>query len=430
MNNNIPDRTVAPAIHNLRHLVMPGVESRRLSNGMRLITYNGCDEPVSRLVVAVRGGHAEGSVAGFATLLSRTCDEGTSLYSASQIAETLDFNGSWMASNAEAHLITRTFFSLNDRLDNVLPVIAESVASPVFPDHEISVAREKFARTQELNSKKVAWVASQRLQTMTTGSLTPLTQTPEPAAIRTIEAAELRDVYRRWFNPADITLYLCGQLTGDVVGRVEDVFGRMKATGPGATLVETPFIPQGDPRLERITMPGELQSAIAAAIPAIGRNHPDYVALRLAVTFLGGYFGSRLMMNLREDKGFTYGVSAALEGYRDAGRVTISLQCDNAFVEPAIDEIRNELKRMADPASYSDAEIQCASSFVRTVLASQLDSPFSIMDYHQLKDFVGTPENYFESQQEILRKANPEWLASLAARYLDPDRLYITVAGA
>lgn len=164
------------------------------------------------------------------------------------------------------------------------------------------------------------------------------------------------------------------------------------------------------------------------SIPAVPRSHPDYNLLRMTVTALGGYFGSRLMMNIREDKGYTYGISSALLGSREGGYIVISAQCDNRYTSALIDETRAELIRMAD-SPLSDDELKRLKFNVASDLASTLDTPMTMMDYYELRHTIGVPDDYFYARQKALAEITPEIVCEMSRRYLNPDSLRISVAG-
>lgn len=174
--------------------------------------------------------------------------------------------------------------------------------------------------------------------------------------------------------------------------------------------------------------PESLQSAVVLSIPAIARTHPDYNFLRLTVTALGGYFGCRLMTNIREDKGYTYGITASLIGSHDGSYITVSAQCDKRYTEALIDEVRNELRGMVTRPLGAD-ELSRLRFNAASDLASTLDSPMNMMDYYELQQTVGTPPGYFDARQDALADITPEIICAISQKYLDPDALRISIAG-
>jgi len=189
-----------------------------------------------------------------------------------------------------------------------------------------------------------------------------------------------------------------------------------------------PFAPDYAGSEVVVDHPGALQSAVVMSIPAIDRSHPDYCALRLATMALGGYFGSRLMTNLREDKGLTYGVTAGLYGYREGSAVMVSTQCDNRSVKSVVDETVNEIKKLADNPPEGE-ELNRLIQTASTGLASILDSPFNVINHIAAERLTGTPVDYFDRQQTAVASLSAETIGNCARRYLDPDKMLIAVVG-
>ena len=425
-----PDRRTAPEVSVPGNLIMPPVESLILANGARLACYSGGDADVNSLTVAIGGGTAEEEVAGLTSLTNAVAVDGTTTMTSEEIAEVLDFNSSWTSGNVGLHRSTRHFFSLNSRFDDVLPVIADIIESPVFPDHESAVGCEKSARQAELEREKERFYSDNEVNRLLKGRRSRSARVAEPDELRALTADDLRRAYRRAFNPLNMTVYLSGRLTPHIVDAVASRFEAMKAHGEGVGPAASDFKADGKPRRVDIPRPGALQSAISAGIATpVGRRDDDYEMLRIAVVALGGYFGSRLMLNIREDKGYTYGIGASLMGYPDESFLRISTQCDNRYADSVIDEIRAELLRLQSPDSFNADEIERLRSFVTTLLTAELDSPFAIMNHHAVLDDVGAPADYFARQQRALASMTPESLAGMARRYLSPENLYIAVAG-
>ena len=143
---------------------------------------------------------------------------------------------------------------------------------------------------------------------------------------------------------------------------------------------------------------------------------------------LGGYFGSRLVANIREEKGLTYGITASLNGSPEGSYVEISAMCDKKYAGQVLDEVASELKLLAtDPPR--GAEIERLKLSATTSLAEMLDTPFSRMGYYMTQVLVGTPDNYFEEQCRQIRLLTSDSIAEMASRYLDPQFLYSVISG-
>ena len=229
-------------------------------------------------------------------------------------------------------------------------------------------------------------------------------------------------------DPKGMHVYLSGLLTDRMISEAEQIFSEIPAKSP-FPLPRLVFPEHSTGARTHVDMPHALQSGVQMSIASIGRNHPDYIALRMAVIALGGYFGSRLMLNIREDKGLTYGISASLYGYRHSSFITISSQTDPSTVERLIEESILEIENMKNPSTYSPDEIDRLSRFVLSELAGVLDTPFSRCDFLQTEVTAATPPGYFAMQEHTARTLTPELLADMASKYFDTPKLFISTAG-
>ena len=173
---------------------------------------------------------------------------------------------------------------------------------------------------------------------------------------------------------------------------------------------------------------GAVQSAIKIRIGAIPRSHPDYIPLRILITALGGYFGSRLMKNIREEKGFTYGISASLSGRRHEGYIDIETQCDSAYTWKVIDEISAEISRLQHEPLGRE-ELLKVKKYIISSLTKVLDTPSARADYASTDFLYGTGADYFNRQVEITDRITPEELTEVARLHLKPDSALQIVAG-
>lgn len=175
-------------------------------------------------------------------------------------------------------------------------------------------------------------------------------------------------------------------------------------------------------------MPDSLQSAISFSIPTIGREHPDYINLRLAIMALGGYFGSRLNKNIREEKGYTYGITANLLGFREGAFVEIRVQCDPAYVESVIAEVKEEIRRMVDEP-LSEEELNAVKNFAMTTLASILDSPFTIIDHHISNHHLHIAPDYFDAQLGAISNLSAATVSRMISEHVDAEKMSVTIVG-
>ncbi len=424
----ILDRKTAPPIKAFGHLEIPQTRTITLDNGIPLTVLDNGEQEVNRITLAWDGGIAEAQSQAVATIATNMLREGTTKHSGAEISEVMDFNGSWLKSQLHPHHTSLVLYSLNSRTSNVLPVIKEIISDPSFPEKELSVLREKTASASELERQKVEYQSALNLRRMLMGEYHPLAKAETPDEIRAITSNDIKAFHSGIFSTATCRIFLSGRITPAIEDMVNQYFGVTKPENKGCELNIQPFEPHNSTRKIITQKDGALQSSIKLALPTIDRNHPDYIALRIAIIALGGYFGSRLMMNIREDKGYTYGINASLLGYREGGFIAISTQCDNRYVNPVIKETIHEIKRLASE-KFPEEELVRLKHYVMTQLASILDSPFSMMDYYENIHFTPTAPDYFSQQIHIVNSLTAEDIPHIISEHINLDKLYTSICG-
>ncbi|MDE6489595.1 MAG: insulinase family protein, partial [Muribaculaceae bacterium] len=340
------DRTVAPAVRAFSNLYMPELRRVTLDNGITLSIADGCNHDVNRLSLMWNGGTAEVQAPSVATLTMQLMREGSALHSGEELSKAFDFNGSWIKGVAQSHSSSVVMHSINSRMDTVLPLFAEMVAEPEFPEQALSAQRESLAGSVEIARTRVDNMSQRAVRDMIFGKSHPLAKDETPDEIRSISRGDLIDFHASVIGNALPDIFIAGRITPAIEDAVNRWFGQFKPKGEPLSLNVVKPEPVSGSAVNIVDYPGAKQSSVKIAIPTIGREHSDYIDLRLAVIALGGYFGSRLMTNIREEKGLTYGINAGLYGYREGGVVLIGAQTDNSTAGTVIAETISELRRL------------------------------------------------------------------------------------
>lgn len=421
-------RATPPSVATATSMILPPLQRKELANGIPLYIYNKCDSPVNYISAITTGGEAEARHMATAALTSITQREGSVKNPDGAISEIMDYNGSWLKSTPMSHFMQHSMFSLNANIGHVLPVFADMLYHPTFPEAAYNVRREALARNLEVSAGDVSFVARCESDRQAMGATHPLARTDTPEEIRGINADEIRTFAARHITPGNTALYLCGEITPEVEQAVADTFGSLPTGAEKPSPLITRYTPAPEGTVHKSAMPGALQTAVCLTMPAIPRHHPHYLPLHLTVMALGGYFGSRLMLNIREEKGLTYGIGASLLGQADGAYTLISCETDNDNVTQLIDEIRAELTNLCTNPCRGD-ELYRLKQCALSQMASTLDSPFSITDYHITMLTTGIPEGYFENKIKAIHDLTADTIADMARLYLNPDTLRIAMAG-
>lgn len=419
------DRTIAPPVHMMGNLKLPIPKTLILDNGVHLHYIDGGSQDVNQLNIVWQGGINDNANMVAPKLAASLMCEGTAKMSGAEISESIDFHGALLKAMASPHFTTLSLIALNSMTEGILPVVEDIITCASYLEAPFEMFRQIEADDFELARSNVAVLAREAVSILSKGPEHPEAIPLTKERILSTTLAQVRDQYRRLITAQNCHAFLSGRISDEVLHRTTDLLAGLQSDKPSIALDVVPYQPLPPQRVD-IDRPGAVQAAVVAEIPAPDRNHPDYVPLRIAVAALGGYFGSRLMKNIREDKGYTYGIGAYLLGSREGGTISIMAQADKAYVDPLIDELRIELSRLVDvPLSHD--EILALRQYLSTSLMEFLDSPFAIMDYYRTIHTVGIPTGYFERQVEAVRGLNAEMVCEIARKYIDPAQLRIAV---
>lgn len=425
-----PDRTTPPRVTELSGMKLPPLSRHTLPNGVRLAILDAGSQPVSRITVIHGGGKLDIDRPELYPVLTGTLSEGTQSMSGAAIAETLEYNGAWTSFNAGRHNCVSTLYGLNSRAQETIPVFADILTRPALTPEATGTQCKKIAAATDLSRKKVSNAASEEINILAYGPRHPAARVLTGADFLSVSADDIRRLHARAFLGAPPTIYLAGQITDELLGLVEKCFGQTDYTagnGISRRVIAPEYNPAGDRRLR--LMPDSMQTAIRIAIPTLPRTAPDYENMRLATIALGGYFGSRLMANIREDKGYTYGISAFPTPRLEGTFINIECQTDNSHVNDVLRETETEIARLAETL-MPDEEITGIRRLLLSSLASVLDSPFSMLDFHINLDALGVTGDSYTRQVEAATAMTPAIIREATVKYLvDAPRL-TALAGA
>lgn len=422
-------RTIAPPVRQMTVFSLPAVRHRLLSSGVEMLIYDKCDVPVSYITICTPGGNLELPSPAHGALASILRREGTRSWSGEEINSILDFNGAALKSVTHAHTNSISLRVLNSNLPATLPLLREMWLCPTFGEAPLAVRREALARNLEVSANDVDYLAGCASDILIMGADHPAAKVDAPDEVRAINTDDLIKDFSILNNPNEARIFLAGQITPDVEELIAQTFSDLPSKSTPYSPNIHPFAPAPPLSEKKIEKADAMQSAVCITIPtSLLRTDADYTVLHTAVSALGGYFGSRLMLNIRERLGLTYGISASLMGTPEGSYIEISADTDCASVGRLREEVSLELARMASEPPTGE-ELHRLKQTLISSQAALLDSPFSIIDQHVTSMVAAIPDGYFESKLRAIASLTPDTLASISARYLRPESIRTALAG-
>ena len=420
------DRTQQPPVTPFGALSMPQPRIDRLNNGIELFIVDKGDQEVCRLDILFEGGRYAATTPAIADMTGPMLRKGIPGMDAEAIAEHLDYYGAWIQTATTQHYSAISLFSLNRNLDKVLPLIASMITAPSMPQKSFDVLRQQRIQQLEINRQKVSFLAAEAFNTLLFGASHPYARTTSAQDLQSITIHDLQQYHINHYLNTGIRILLSGRISDKVLELVHRHFDNLSPAYTPPVTVD-PIAPEAT-HTSFIHRPAALQSGIRMGLPVIGSNHPDYPLLTMLNLVLGGYFGSRLMTNIREEKGYTYGISSHIVSMRKGAYFTIVTETGTQYTQPLIEEVRNEMLQLCNNPIPHD-ELETARNYLQGRRARALDSPFSMSDYFVSSIISGTPLNYFNTEDEIIRTATADDLLRVARTHLHPDNLYFAIAG-
>ncbi|MDE6310675.1 MAG: insulinase family protein [Muribaculaceae bacterium] len=424
------DRSKAPEVKPFGFRKLPQDSIERLDNGVSFHTLSGGTASLVQLTLLFPGGKSDVDNSNIPTMASGLVSEGAGPYSGSEIADSLDFAGATFSPHSSKHYTGLSTVVLSHKLPDILPLLRAMTEEPHFEERDIENLKNLLAARLRMDERKVLFRAQTAFNQLIYGAGHHQAIVPTVEQIETVDRATLAKFHGSLVKPERMHAYLAGSLDKRTTEAVKDFLNSLYAPEPEAKGIELRReIPRPEPAQTVFTeMPEAVQSAIYAGVPAIRRDEKDFINLRLAVMALGGYFGSRLMTNIREEKGLTYHIESYLASQHEDGMVVIQAQCNSDNVGEVEDEIRKEMRLMAENPPEG-RELERLKLTAMTRLVETLDSPLSVMAYRQLELVTGTPRDYFEAQERAIAAISPEIMANMAAKYLRPEQLRVSIAG-
>ncbi|MDE6353399.1 MAG: insulinase family protein [Muribaculaceae bacterium] len=422
------DRSTPPQINDFGRLEIPSPRTITLPNGIVLHVINAGTVPVNNIFVTWNRGEADVDSPAALSLMVSCMTEGTSRLSGAEIADIFETNGSWIKFGTSLHQSYITAYSLNSNVREIIPVLIDIITNPTFDNDIFEIKKNKYITNKKIKLEKVIYQASLGIIDLNYGKKHPFAIEESPEEIAKINRDKVAELHRDIIATYPPVIYLSGLIDDPLLNLVIDSFSELQFKQPASPykVIERQSAPAGS--VVRKSMPGKKQSGIKMVIPTIPFDHPDFIPLQVVVTALGGYFGSRLITNIREDKGYTYGITARLLTLKEGSSVSITCECDNRYVDAVIEETKNELRRLADEP-MDQSELQTVTSYLKSSLASCLDNAFSLKEYFQGQFSLGKDSSDYYVTQDILQKITPADIQNIARKYLNPDNLLISIAG-
>ena len=423
-----PDRTLGPGFAPINDIDFLPVQTFHLPNGIPVSLMEAGSQDVTRIDWVFPAGAVQADVPLLASTVANLIFEGTSTRTSSQISETLDFYGAYLNAQTYHHNSVITLFCLARDLKVLLHLVEDVIKDATFDPVEFEIYIDKRRQEHLVESDKVKTIAARKFSQVIFGDDHPYGRKLELHHFDTLKREHLIDFYKNAFTPHECRIVVAGQPGADLADLLTHHFGSKNwEQGPFNQNGVGPICPSNQ-MFHLVEREGALQSAIRIGRPLFNNHHPDFIPLQVVNTILGGYFGSRLMMSVREERGLTYGIGSSILSFLKCGMWTIASEVKGEMRQAAIDAIFGEMERMMNEP-VSDHELELVKNYMLGELLRNFDGPFSSADiYRTILEFDLDFGFYTEMAKQI-RSITPAQIQNLSVKYLNPKDFYVVVAG-
>jgi predicted Zn-dependent peptidase len=427
-----PDRSAPPGLGPPPRLVLPAVQRRELANGLRVLLLEAHDVPLVQVNLVVHAGSADDPAGrfGLASFTAGMLDEGAGTRSALEIADAVEFLGAELTTSSSFDASAVRLNVPARQLEQALPIMADVALRPTFPGAELERLRQERLTALIQTRDDPAAVAPPAFARVVYGG-THRYGTAAIGTTATLEAAtadELRAFHAANYRPRNATLLVVGDTTPTaVLPLLERTFGAWR----GGDAVARPSLPAApQPATREVTivdMPGAEQSQIRIGAVGVARSTPDYFALQVLNTVLGGSFTSRLNQNLREEHGYAYGARSQFDMRRSPGPFTAAAGVQTDKTAESLTEFFNELRAIGEPIGAD--ELAKAKNYLALGFPGDFETLGDLAARLEELVVYGLPDDYYADYTTKIGAVTAADVQRAAAEYIRPDRLAVVVVG-
>ncbi len=421
----MPDRTIAPPIKDAIefNLTLKPYQLFELDNGVPVYAIDAGVEDVIQLEFVFFAGNWFDKQPQVANAANALLKNGTSTKTAFEINEHFDYFGAYLNKACYNETATITLHALNKHLPNLLPVLRELLSDSVYPDAELDIFKQNSKQKLLVNLQKSDFVAGRLIESYVYGEQHPYGSYTHATDIDAVEATQLRSFFDEYYRNGQCVIFVSGKLPADIETQLNAAFGKMNWTKPVYGQLHRAVSPVEEKKYRVTNDVNGVQGSIRMARSFPNRHHPDFVKVMVLNNVFGGFFGSRLMSNIREEKGYTYGIYSYLQNHLQETAWLVSTDAGKDVCEATIEEVYKEMELLRNEPADEEELLLVRNYMIGTVLGD-LDGPFSIMSRWKNIILNGLTEDYFYHSINTIKTVSAEELQALANKYLQPGDFY------
>ncbi|MFN8115576.1 MAG: pitrilysin family protein [Bacteroidia bacterium] len=422
------DRKTAPDFKTIDKIHIQHAVENTLDNGIKVYTIDSGSQELTKIEFLFKAGMYYQSQPLLASAANNLLETGTKNYTANELSDNIDFFGSFFECAVDQDYASLALFSLNKYIDKSLHYVEDIIKNPIFPKDEFDIYISNKKQKHLVNSEKVNVLARRRFSELIFGEKHPYGVSVKDNDFEKLSLESVIDFYKTFYHSGNCTIIASGKLSNDLLEILNNHFG--KTSWGQVQAIPTPQVKLDTTQQQHhfIEKADAIQSAVRVGRLMFNKTNPDYFKFQVLNTILGGYFGSRLMANIREDKGYTYGIGSGLASLVNGGYFYISTEVGTDVTNDTLKEIYKEIKLLREELVDAD-ELETVRNYVLGQFLRSVDGPYALADKFKAVWEFGLDYDYFEKYFEAVKTITPEEIRTLANTYLQEKDLIELVVG-
>lgn len=404
-------------------LNLPPYEKFLLDNGVEVYAVNAGEEEVMLAEWVFFAGNSYEEQNIVAATTNFLLKNGTRHRTAFGISEHFEFYGAYLNRHCYNETATLSLHCLTRHLPELLPVVAEIIEESVFPEEELSIYQQNQKQRLEVNLRKCDFVANRLIDEYLFGFDHPYGRYTSTLDYEKLQRDQLQKFYEQYYRNGRCILFVAGKLPADIQEQLNNAFGKLSLRHHAGAIEVHEAKPAKEKRYEILNDPNGVQGAIRIARPFPNRHHPDFAGVTVLNNVFGGFFGSRLMSNIREEKGYTYGIHSYLQNHIQTSAWMVSTEAGRDVCRPTIQEVYKEMELLREEL-VDEEELDLVRNFMIGTILGDLDGPFQIIARWKNYILNNLTEDYFYNSIQTIKTVSAEELRDMARKYLDPAEFY------
>ena len=420
-------RKIQPPVFPVTRIKIPDIASFTLNNGVPVYHIEAGTEDIMRVEFSFKAGIIKETVPLVASSTNLMLTEGSANYSSEELNRLIDFYGAFVNMYYEKDRAGIVVFFLSKHIEKILELCHEMIILPIFHENELNALLQKRLQWFRVNREKVQNLSMDKFFEVIFGRAHKYGYQVVEEDFEGINPQLLKDFHAQYYSPGNMAVFVSGKIHERTNELFNKFFGGKISGSPTNNSTSAALVGEKEKKFH-LEKSGAVQSSLRIGSPTINKRHPDYHGFKILDTILGGYFGSRLMKNIREDKGYTYGISSIVTSLDLSGYKIISTEVAPKNLNETVDEIFNEVRRLQIEPPGED-ELNVVRNYMSGELVRMFDGPFALAESFKSAWEFGLDTSYYQRLSEKILTIKPEEITDLANKFYKLDELYVITAG-